>query len=103
MAWRAWQPQAGGARIPPSGLGWWSQPSASSSGSASSGGSGSLSAAATEKLVPGVVVSDNRGCEPHLLTHDVGRLFLGMDLRGCQCHNYPLVNACRQADYYGLC
>jgi hypothetical protein len=44
----------------------------------------------------------DRDGEPHLLSRDVGRLFLGMDLRCCQCHDHPLVDDYKQADYYGL-
>lgn len=36
------------------------------------------------------------------LTRDVGRLFLGMDLRCAQCHDHLTVQAYKQAHYQGL-
>ncbi|MCS7046526.1 MAG: DUF1549 and DUF1553 domain-containing protein, partial [Gemmataceae bacterium] len=44
----------------------------------------------------------NRDGEPHLLTKDISRLFLGMNLQCAQCHDHPLVEAYKQDDYYGL-
>src|SRR5262245_30498387 len=44
----------------------------------------------------------DREAEPNLLTRDVGRLFLGMNLTCCQCHDHPLVNSYKQDYYYGL-
>lgn len=44
----------------------------------------------------------DRDAEPNLLTRDVGRLLLGMDLQCCQCHDHPLIDDYRQEDYYGL-
>ncbi len=44
----------------------------------------------------------DRDAEPHLLTRDVSRLFLGMNLRCAQCHDHPLVDAYKQDHYYGL-
>lgn len=43
-----------------------------------------------------------RDVEPHLLTRDVGRLFLGTDLQCAQCHDDPRFEEYRQADYYGI-
>jgi hypothetical protein len=43
-----------------------------------------------------------RAVEPHLVTRDIGRLFLGKDLQCAQCHDDPRIKAFRQADYYGL-
>ncbi|OAI51367.1 hypothetical protein AYO44_00735 [Planctomycetaceae bacterium SCGC AG-212-F19] len=40
--------------------------------------------------------------EPHLLTRDVSRLFLGMNLQCAQCHDHPLIPHYKQDDYYGL-
>ena len=43
-----------------------------------------------------------RGLEPHLVTRDIGRVFLGRDLQCAQCHNHPTVDDYKQADYYGI-
>jgi hypothetical protein len=43
-----------------------------------------------------------RDAEPHQLTRDVGRLFLGVDLQCAQCHDDPRVEEYHQADYYGI-
>lgn len=40
--------------------------------------------------------------DPNLITRDVGRLFLGMDLQCCQCHDHPLIEGYKQRQYYGL-
>jgi hypothetical protein len=40
--------------------------------------------------------------DPNLITRDVGRLFLGMDLQCCQCHDHPLIDTYKQQHYYGL-
>ena len=44
----------------------------------------------------------DRGCEPNLITRDVGRIFFGRDMQCAQCHNHPLVKDYEQSDYYGL-
>ncbi len=44
----------------------------------------------------------DREAEPHLLTRDIGRLFLGMNLTCAQCHDSPVVNDYRQDLYYGI-
>jgi hypothetical protein len=44
----------------------------------------------------------DRDGEPHLVTRDIGRLFLGMNLQCAQCHDHPLVQAYRQEHYYGI-
>jgi hypothetical protein len=36
------------------------------------------------------------------LTRDVGRLFLGMDLQCCQCHNHLFIEDYKQQDFQGL-
>src|SRR4029079_14264551 len=36
------------------------------------------------------------------LTRDVGRLFLGMDLRCAQCHDHLFIDDYKQADFQGL-
>ncbi len=43
-----------------------------------------------------------RDGEPNLLTRDTGRVFFGMDMQCCQCHDHPLIDDYYQADYYGL-
>jgi len=55
-----------------------------------------------EKLGSGVKFYLVRDVEPHALTRDVGRLFLGVDLQCAQCHDDPRFDDYRQADYYGL-
>lgn len=44
----------------------------------------------------------DRDGEPNLLTRDVGRVFFGMDLACCQCHDHPLVDSYLQSDFYGI-
>lgn len=44
----------------------------------------------------------DRDADPNVLTRDVGRLFLGMDLTCCQCHDHPLIDGYKQSQYYGL-
>jgi hypothetical protein len=62
-----------------------------------------LSADGTDpKLRPAARFVLDREAEPHLLTRDVSRLFLGMNLQCAQCHDHPLVEAYKQEHYYGL-
>jgi hypothetical protein len=44
----------------------------------------------------------DRDGEPHQITRDVSRLFLGMNLQCAQCHDHPLVDAYHQEHYYGV-
>jgi hypothetical protein len=44
----------------------------------------------------------DREAEPHLVTRDIARVFLGMNLTCCQCHDHPLVRAYKQSQYYGI-
>jgi hypothetical protein len=43
-----------------------------------------------------------RGGEPNLITRDISRLFLGMNLQCAQCHNHPRIDDYRQEHYYGV-
>lgn len=44
----------------------------------------------------------DREAEPHVLTRDISRLFLGMNLQCAQCHDHPKIEDYTQEDYYGL-
>lgn len=44
----------------------------------------------------------DRDGEPHALTRDVGRLFLGVDFQCAQCHDHPLIDDYKQDMYYGV-
>jgi hypothetical protein len=44
----------------------------------------------------------DRDAEPHTLTRDVGRMFLGRDMQCAQCHDHPLMGDYKQAHYYGI-
>lgn len=44
----------------------------------------------------------DRDADPHRLTRDAGRVFLGIDLQCAQCHDHPRVDDYTQRDYYGL-
>ncbi len=47
-------------------------------------------------------MADEGKLDPHRLTTDIGRLFLGMNLLCAQCHDHPTVGEYKQADYMGL-
>jgi hypothetical protein len=44
----------------------------------------------------------DRNGEPHLLTRDISRLFLGTNLQCAQCHDHPRVKHYHQEHYYGI-
>lgn len=44
----------------------------------------------------------DRDFEPHLVTKDIGRVFLGRNLQCAQCHDHPTIDDYKQADYYGI-
>lgn len=46
--------------------------------------------------------ADGNRSDPHQLTRDVGRIFLGMNLNCSQCHDDPNVEDFKQSDYFGL-
>jgi hypothetical protein len=56
---------------------------------------------ADPKLRPAARFYLDRDGEPHLLTRDISRLFLGINLQCAQCHDHPLVNDYKQNLYYG--
>ena len=57
---------------------------------------------ADESLRPAAKFYLDRGGETNLLTRDIGRLFLGINLQCAQCHDHPLVLDYFQEDYYGI-
>ena len=49
----------------------------------------------------GKFVLDRDG-EPHVVTRDIGRIFLGRNMQCAQCHDHPTIDDYKQADYYGI-
>jgi hypothetical protein len=44
----------------------------------------------------------DRDLDPQVVTRDIGRLFLGRNIQCSQCHDHPLVEDYKQAEYYGI-
>lgn len=44
----------------------------------------------------------DRAIEPNLMTRDIGRIFFGRDMQCAHCHDHPLIDDYKQADYQGL-
>ena len=44
----------------------------------------------------------DRGGEVNLITADIGRIFMGVNLECAQCHNHPHVEEWKQSHYYGI-
>ena len=44
----------------------------------------------------------DRDFDPFVVTRDVGRVFLGRNMQCAQCHDHPLIDDYKQADYYGI-
>ncbi len=62
-----------------------------------------LSADGTDpKTRPAAKFLLDRDAEPNQSTRDIARLFLGMNLQCAQCHDHPLVEHYKQADFYGV-
>ena len=53
-------------------------------------------------LRPAARFALDRASEAHVLTRDIGRIFLGRDMQCAQCHDHPLVADYLQSDYHGL-
>ena len=54
------------------------------------------------KIRPAAKFYLDREGETNAVTRDVGRVFFGMDLQCCQCHDHPIIDHYYQADYYGI-
>lgn len=46
--------------------------------------------------------ADGNRSDPHQLTKDVGRIFLGINFNCSQCHDDPNIDDFKQGDYYGI-
>jgi hypothetical protein len=44
----------------------------------------------------------DRDLEPHLVTRDLSRIFLGRNLTCAQCHDHPVIDDYTQQEYYGI-
>jgi hypothetical protein len=62
-----------------------------------------LSADGTDaKVRPAAKFALDRAADPNVMTRDIGRLFLGMNLHCAQCHDHPLVDDYKQDFYQGV-
>lgn len=61
-----------------------------------------LADGADEKQRPAARFFLDRDAEPNRMTRDIGRVMFGMDLQCAQCHDHPVIDDYRQADYHGL-
>ena len=57
---------------------------------------------ADEKLRPAAKFYLDRKFDIDLVTRDIGRVFLGVDLECAQCHDHPNIDDYLQRHYYGL-
>jgi hypothetical protein len=48
------------------------------------------------------LLADGANGEPHRMTNDIARLFLGRNLLCAQCHDHPSVKEYKQSEYMGL-
>ena len=55
-----------------------------------------------EKLRPAAKFFLDRKFDVDLITRDIGRVFLGVDLECAQCHDHPSIDGYLQRHYYGL-
>lgn len=55
-----------------------------------------------EKQRPAVKFFLDRKFDVDLVTRDIGRVFLGVDLECAQCHDHPSIDGYLQRHYYGL-
>ncbi len=56
-----------------------------------------------EKSRPAIrFFADGGRADPHVVTQDVARLFLGLNLQCAQCHDHPTIRDYKQVHYFGL-
>jgi hypothetical protein len=55
-----------------------------------------------KKIRPAAKFYLDRDVDLDLLTRDVGRVFLGVDLQCAQCHDHPSIDEYPQVHYYGI-